>query len=90
MHKIKLFKAATTQVVLRVMPDRIVPGGDLGDETLHQVIESNYLNAGHPHRAGAARPPRCRHTMIYPHALNRTGLAVRSPADLPEAGHRVG
>ena len=29
-------------------------------------------------------------TMIYTHALDRPGLAVRSPADLPAAGHRAG
>ena len=33
-HEIELVKAATAQVVLQVMPDRIVPGGDLADETM--------------------------------------------------------
>ncbi len=49
-HEIELVKAATTQVVLQVMPDRIVPGGDLADETIHELIESKYLDAIPLHR----------------------------------------
>lgn len=33
-HEIELVKAASKQVFMQVMSDRIVPGGDLADETM--------------------------------------------------------
>ena len=52
-HEIELVKAATTLVVLQVMPDRIVPGGDLADETIHGLIEDKFLDAIPFHRQSA-------------------------------------
>lgn len=52
-HEIELVKATTGQVVVQVMPDRIVPGGDLADETIHRLVEDKYLDAIPLHRQSA-------------------------------------
>ena len=49
-HEIELVKAAGGQVVLQMMPDRIVPGGDLADETIHRLVEGKFLDAMPFHR----------------------------------------
>ena len=49
-HELELVKATTSQVVLQVMPDRIVPGGDLADETIHRLVEGKFLDATPFHR----------------------------------------
>ena len=49
-HEIELIKAAGNHVVVQVAPDRIVPDGDLADETIHRFIEGKFLDAIPFHR----------------------------------------
>lgn len=49
-HEMELVRVATGQVVVQVMPDRIVPGGELADETIHQLVEAKFLDAIPFHR----------------------------------------
>lgn len=49
-HEIEVVKAATGQALLQLMPDRIVPGGDLADETIHGLVEGKFLDAMPFHR----------------------------------------
>jgi transposase len=44
-HEIDVCKAGTAQPLLRLMPERIVPGGDLADETIHRLMEGKFLAA---------------------------------------------
>ena len=49
-HEIALLKAGSTEPQMQIMPDRIVPGGDLADETIHGLIEGKHLDAIPFHR----------------------------------------
>jgi len=49
-HEVELVKAASGQVLMQVMPDRIVPGGELADETIHRLVEGKALDALPFHR----------------------------------------
>lgn len=49
-HELELVKATGGQVVMQVTPDRIVPDGDLADETIHRLIEEKFLDAMPFHR----------------------------------------
>jgi hypothetical protein len=49
-HEIELLKAGSTQPQLQVLPDRIVPGGDLADETIHGFVVGKFLDAVPFHR----------------------------------------
>jgi hypothetical protein len=49
-HELELVKPASSQVVMQVMPDRIVDGGDLADETVHRLVEGKFLDAIPFHR----------------------------------------
>ena len=44
-HEIEIVKADGRTPLLRLMPDRIVPGGDLADETIHRLVEGTFLDA---------------------------------------------
>ena len=45
-----LVKPSTGAVALQIAPDRIVPGGDLADETIHGLVEGKALDATPFHR----------------------------------------
>ena len=49
-HELELVKPSTGQALLQLTPDRIVPGGDLADETIHQIVEAKLLDALPFHR----------------------------------------
>lgn len=49
-HEIAVVKAASGQVLLQLTPERIVPGGDLADETIHRLMEGKALDALPFHR----------------------------------------
>ena len=49
-HELELVKATNSQVVMQVMPDRIVADGDLADETVHRLVEGKFLDAMPFHR----------------------------------------
>lgn len=49
-HEIAICKAGSTQPLLHLMPERIVPGGDLADETIHRFVEGKFLDALPFHR----------------------------------------
>jgi transposase len=49
-HEIAVVKAAGGQVLMQLMPDRIVPGSDLADETIHRLMEGKSLDALPFHR----------------------------------------
>ena len=49
-HEIDVCKAGSTQLLLRLMPEQIVPGGDLADETIHRFVEGKFLDALPFHR----------------------------------------
>lgn len=55
--EIELVKAGSGVLALQITPDRIVPGGDLADETIHGLVEGKALDATPFHRqlAQAAR-----------------------------------
>jgi hypothetical protein len=44
-HEIEVVKASTEQVLMQLMPERIVPGGDLADETIHGFVIGKFLDA---------------------------------------------
>ena len=49
-HEIEVLKASTAEPLMQVMPERIVPGGDLADETIHRLVEGKFLDALPFHR----------------------------------------
>jgi transposase len=49
-HELELVKPGGTAPLMQVMPDRIVPGGDLADETVHRLVEAKFLDAIPFHR----------------------------------------
>ena len=49
-HEIEVLKAGATQPLLQLMPERIVPGGDLADETIHGLVVGKFLDALPFHR----------------------------------------
>jgi hypothetical protein len=49
-HEIELVKMGSLQAQLQIMPDRLVPGGDLADETIHRLVEGKHLDAIPFHR----------------------------------------
>ena len=49
-HEVAVCKAGSTQPLLHLMPERIVPGGDLADETIHRFVEGKFLDALPFHR----------------------------------------
>jgi hypothetical protein len=49
-HEIEVVKAGTNQPLMQLGPDRIVPGGDLADETIHGVMVAKFLDALPYHR----------------------------------------
>ncbi len=49
-HEIELVKTGSSQAQLQIMPDRLVPGGDLADETIHRLVEGKHLDAIPFHR----------------------------------------
>ena len=49
-HEVEVVRARTGQVMLQVMPERIVPGGDLADESIHRLVEGKFLDAVPFHR----------------------------------------
>ena len=49
-YELELVQPGGTVPVLQVMPDRIVPGGDLADETVHRLVEAKFLDAIPFHR----------------------------------------
>jgi hypothetical protein len=50
MHEMELVKVVTNQVVVQTMPDCIVPGGDLADETIHRFVADKTFDALPFHR----------------------------------------
>jgi hypothetical protein len=49
-HEIEVCKAGSQTPLMQLMPDRIVPGGDLADETIHRLVEEKFLDAIPFHR----------------------------------------
>lgn len=49
-HEVVVCKAGDPTPLLQLMPDRIVPGGDLADETIHRLVEEKFLDAIPFHR----------------------------------------
>lgn len=49
-HELELVRAATGAVVMQIAPDRIVPLGDLADETIHGFIQGKFADALPFHR----------------------------------------
>lgn len=49
-HEIEVAKAGSPTPLMQLMPDRIVPGGDLADETIHRFVEGKFLDAIPFHR----------------------------------------
>ena len=49
-HEIEVAKAGSPAPLMQLMPDRIVPGGDLADETIHRLVEGKFLDAIPFHR----------------------------------------
>ncbi len=49
-HEMEVCKAGSPVALMQLMPDRIVPGGDLADETIHRLIEGKFLDAIPFHR----------------------------------------
>ena len=49
-HEVEVAKAGSSTPLLQLMPDRIVPGGDLADETIHRLVEGKFLDAIPFHR----------------------------------------
>jgi len=49
-HELELVRTATNQVVVQTTPDRIVPGGDFADETIHRFVTEKFLDALPFHR----------------------------------------
>jgi hypothetical protein len=49
-HGMELVKPGSGQPLMQVSPDRIVPGGDLADETIHRLVEAKFLDAIPFHR----------------------------------------
>jgi hypothetical protein len=49
-HEVEVCKAGSQTPLMQLMPDRIVPGGDLADETIHRLIEEKFLDALPFHR----------------------------------------
>lgn len=49
-HEIEVVQAATGRTLLQLMPDRIVDGGDLADETIHRLVVGKFLDALPFHR----------------------------------------
>ena len=50
MHEMEVCKAGSATPLMQLMPDRIVPGGDLADETIHRLIEDKFCDALPFHR----------------------------------------
>ena len=44
-HEMEVLKADTQQALLQLTPARIVPGGDLADETIHGFVIGKFLDA---------------------------------------------
>ncbi|MEK7423314.1 MAG: IS66 family transposase, partial [Actinomycetota bacterium] len=49
-HEVEVCKAGSPTPLMQLMPDRIVPGGDLADETIHRLVEEKFLDAMPFHR----------------------------------------
>jgi hypothetical protein len=49
-HEIEVCKAGSLTPLMQLTPDRIVPGGDLADETIHRLVEEKFLDAIPFHR----------------------------------------
>jgi len=49
-HELELVRTATNHVVVQTTPDRIVPGGDFADETIHRFVTEKFLDALPFHR----------------------------------------
>ena len=41
----EIAKTGSPTPLMQLMPDRIVPGGDLADETMHRLVEGKILDA---------------------------------------------
>ena len=49
-HEIEVCKAGSAQPLLRLLPEQIVPGGDLANSTIHRFVEGKFLDALPFHR----------------------------------------
>jgi transposase len=49
-YEVDVVKASTGQSLMQVKPDRIIPGGDLADETIHLLVEGKMSDAMPFHR----------------------------------------
>jgi len=49
-YELDVLTVGSTQPLLQIVTDRIVPGGDLADETIHQLVEGKLLDAIPFHR----------------------------------------
>jgi transposase len=44
-HEMEVCKIGSPVPLMQLMPDRIVPGGDLADETIHRIVEDKFCDA---------------------------------------------